>query len=166
MMLRDSSVLAAKPSPSDAPAAPDLKAPETRVRANPADTGALREFARACWAVKSYRQARGVIEAVTARRPRDAQAAYFLAKTDFFLRDFKTALDEFRALSKPSSDPSMNFVPALRVAIFTALCLDQLGQRPSAASFLSYVKMNTTPESLDRIIAEEGLADYRADLKR
>lgn len=152
-------------SPSAAPA-PDLNALEERVRRDPADTGAALELAGAYAAAKNYREARRVLEALAARRPKDVQVAYSLAKANFFLGDFKAALERFRALSKPSSDASAGSVPALRAAIYTALCLDQLGRRTSADSFLSYVRLNTTPEELERIIDEEGLAEYRAALKR
>jgi|GEM_PF-6431242 len=156
--------------PAERPAArpvaePDLGRLEAEVRRNPGEPGPVYELASAYFRRGGYKEARNILEALTAARPRETHAEFLLAKAAFFLKDCRTALEKLRDLSRPGAEPPPGRDMGLKISLYTGLCLVQLKQGASASTFLDYVVKNSTPEQLTRIVSEEGLTDYWTTLR-
>ncbi len=141
---------------------PDVRDLEKKLAADPANAALVYEIVPRCFERKDFKAARRALEGLRAKRPLELRGRLLLAKTDFFLKDYTTSLEEWRAISAPSSKARPGPEDGRTISLFTAFCLAYLDQIKSAASILEPLRAGMTPEAFAALIEAEGLAAHWA----
>jgi DNA-binding GntR family transcriptional regulator len=113
----------------------------------------------------SYKKVVGIMEGILKKRPEEVSAVFHLARARFFQKEFRKANDGFHKVISPASENQITKDMVLRSTIYLTLCLYELRQKESLASYLDYVSQNIPLAELKRILADEGLAERWALLK-
>jgi len=113
----------------------------------------------------SYKKVVGIMEGILKKHPKEVSALFHLARARFFQKEFRKANDGFHKVISPSSENQITKDMVLRSTIYLTLCLHELKQKESLASYLDYVSQNIPLTELKRILAEEGLAERWTLLK-
>jgi tetratricopeptide (TPR) repeat protein len=138
---------------------PDVKPLEKRLKSESDNPVLVEEIVSLYFRRGEPKKAKTVLEKYLGSRPADLAAAFSLAKANYFLKEYKTAMDGLQALSTPAVEATLDRETTLRIAIYKALCLFAMGQESSVAAYLNFVTANVGPEDLARILEGEGLND-------
>jgi tetratricopeptide (TPR) repeat protein len=147
------------PNPPSKKSLPDVKPLEKRLKSEADNPILVEELVSLYFLRGEAKKAKTVLEKYLGSRPDDLAAAVSLAKANYFLKEYKTAMDGLQALSAPAVEASLDRETNLRIAIYKALCLFAMGQESSVTAYLNYVTANVGPDDLARILGGEGLSD-------
>lgn len=114
----------------------------------------------------SYKKVIGIMEGILKKRPEEVSALFHLARAKFFQQEFRKANDGFHKVISPASENQIIEDMVLRSTIYLTLCLHELKQKESFASYLDYVSQDIPLAEIKRILAEEGLTERWPSLKR
>ncbi len=150
-----------RPSPPDSKAdpspKPDIKEIERRLKADPDNSGIVLDLASLYFEKSQYKEAKKMLSRFLARSSGNVRTEFYLAKSNYFLGDFRSAMNGFHSLSSPAAENSLDRETNLKIAIYKALCLFSMGQGSSAPVFFDYVTASTSREELVRLLGEESL---------
>jgi tetratricopeptide (TPR) repeat protein len=138
---------------------------ESRLKASPDDPAIRYELGSLYFEQGAFKKLAGIMEGLLKKHPEEIDATFHLARARFFQREFRKANDGFHKVISPASENQITKDMVLRSTIYLTLCLHELGQKESLASYLDYVSRNIPLAELKRILADEGLAGRWALLK-
>ncbi len=136
---------------------PDIKPLERRLKSESDNPLLVEEIVNLYFKRGEPKKAKAVLEKYLETRPSDLSAVLSLARANYHLKEYKTAMDGLQALSTPAAEASLTREARLRVAIYKALCLYSMGQESSVSAYLNFVTANLGPDDLSRILEEEDL---------
>ena len=132
---------------------------ETRLKASPDEAAIRYELASLYLEQGAFKKLAGIMEGLLKKHPEEVSAVYHLARARFFQGEFRKAIDKFREVVSPSSENQITKDMVLKSTIYITLCLHELGQKQSLASYLDYVSQNIPLAELKQILAEDGLTE-------
>jgi tetratricopeptide (TPR) repeat protein len=138
---------------------------EARLKASPDEAAIRYELGSLYFEQGTYKRVVGIMEGILKKRPEEVSAVFHLARARFFQREFRKANDGFHKVISPSSENQITKDMVLRSTIYLTICLHELGQKESLASYLDYISQNIPLAELKRILVDEGLTERWALLK-
>jgi len=138
---------------------------EARLKTSPDENAIRYELGSLYFEQGTYKKIVGIMEGILKKHPEEVSAVFHLARARFFQREFRKANDGFHKVISPASENQITKDMVLRSTIYLTLCLHELGQKESLASYLNYVSQNIPLAELKRILADEGLTERWALLK-
>ncbi len=106
---------------------------------------------------RDFRKANKLMRDLLKRDPEELMATYHLSRVLYFQKDYRKALEGFHKIIGPASEEKITRDAVLRSTLYTALCLNALGQKDSRDSYMNYLDRNVPLAELKRLVAEEGL---------
>jgi len=138
---------------------------EARLKASPVEASIQYELGSLYFEQKNYKKAVEIMEGILKKHPEEIPAVFYLARARFFQKEYRRANYGFHEVISPSSENQITKDMVLRSTIYLTLCLHELKQKESLASYLDYVSQNIPLAELKRILAEEGLMERWTRLK-
>ena len=132
---------------------------EARLKASPDDPAIRYDLGSLYFEQRAYKKLVGIMEGLLKKHPEEIDATFHLAKARFYQREFRKATDGFHKIIGPASENQVTKDMVLRSTIYIALCLHELGQKQSLASYMDYVSQNIPLAELKRILFEEDLTE-------
>jgi hypothetical protein len=132
---------------------------EARLKASPDEAAIRYELGSLYFEQRAFKKMAGIMEGLLKKHPEEVSAVFHLARARFFQREFRKTLDAFHKIISPASENQITKDMVLRSTIYIALCLHELGQKQSLASYLDYVSQNISLAELKQILADEGLTE-------
>jgi len=142
-----------------------IKELEAKLKASPDEASIQYELVSLYLEQKNYKKIISIMEGFLKKHPKEVPAVFHLAKARFFQKEYRRANYGFHEVISPSSENQVTKDIVLRSTIYLALCLHELGQKVSLASYLDYISQNIPLAELNRILAEEGLTERWTRLK-
>ena len=137
---------------------------EARLKASPDEASIQYELGSLYFEQKNYKKVVAIMEGILKKHPEEIPAVFHLARARFFQKEYRRANYGFHKVISPSSENQITKEIVLRSTIYLTLCLHELRQKESLASYLVYVSQNIPLAELKRILAEEGLTERWARL--
>ncbi len=135
-----------------------LKSLLTRLKSEPGNGALVEEVVSLYLQERKPKRARTILEKYLEIQPRDLSAIFALARTNYFLKDYRVSMDGLQAVSSPAAEAALGRVTNLKVVIYKSLCLHALGQDSSVPAYLNFINASFGPGDIARILEEEGLA--------
>lgn len=132
---------------------------EARLKASPDNLAIRYDLGSLYFEQRAYKKLVGIMEGLLKKHPEEIDATFHLAKARFYQREFRKATDGFHKIISPASENQVTKDMVLRSTIYIALCLHELGQKQSLASYMDYVSQNIPLAELKRILFEEDLTE-------
>ena len=132
---------------------------EARLKALPDEPAIRYELASLYFEQGAFKKLAAIMEGLLKKHPEEVSAVFHLARARFFQREFRKALDAFHKVVSPASENQITKDMVLRSTIYIILCLHELGQKQSLASYLDYVSQNIPLAELKQILTDEGLTE-------
>jgi len=108
---------------------------------------------------RNVKAAKKVIQTLVKNNPDELSGFYFLAKIEFFQKNYKEALKGFNKVLKPTEEIQIENELLLKSLIYFSLCLYHLDRKEHLDSFIRIVKDSLSEEKLKRMLKEEGLEE-------